>query len=118
GFYLATRALTGLSKNNEALRPYLIPVIVVLALFAFSTWVLNPISNLFLRFNKYGQLLLSKKEKISSNFVAVAFLSFLVGVLMYFLLSDQRYLTLAVFGFAMMVPLSVMFSRSKYKHAL
>ena len=118
GFYIGFKALRTVAKNNEALQPYLIPLIVALALIAFSTWVIAPISNLFLRFNKYGQLLLDKKEKMSSNFVAVSLGLFLVGLLLYFVQSDEKMLTIAVYGFAMMLPLGTMFSPSKNKYAL
>jgi hypothetical protein len=118
GFYLGFRALKIIASNNEALQPYLVPLIIVLGLMAFSTWVIAPISNLFLRFNKYGQLLLDKKEKMSSNLVAVSLAAFVVGLLLYFLSSDEKMLTISVFGFAMMLPLGTMFSPSKNKYAL
>ncbi|MFZ6666165.1 tetratricopeptide repeat protein [Peijinzhouia sedimentorum] len=118
GFYLGFRVLRKIASNNEVLQPYLIPLIIVFALIAFSTWVIAPISNLFLRFNKYGQLLLDKKQKMSSNFVAVSLGVFIVGLLFYFVLSDEKMLTVAVFGFAMMLPLGTMFSPSKNKYGL
>lgn len=118
GFYLGFKALRTIAKNNEALQPYLIPLIIALGLIAFSTWVIAPISNLFLRFNKYGQLLLDKKERMSSNFVAISLGAFIVGLLLYFALSDEKMLTIAVFGFAMMLPLGTMFSPSKNKYGL
>lgn len=118
GFYLIFRVLRSIAQNNEALQPFLTPILVLLALIAFSTWIITPISNLFLRFNKYGQLLLDKKEKMSSNFVAVSLMTCLIGLLLYFVLSDQKMLTIAVFGFAMMIPLSSMFSPSKNKYVL
>ena len=118
GFYLGFRALKAIARSNAGLQPYLLPLIIALALIAFSTWVIAPISNLFLRFNKYGQLLLGKAEKISSNFVAVSFGVFIVGLLLYFALSDERFLAIAAFGFAMMLPLGSMLSPSKNKNAL
>lgn len=118
GFYLGFKALRTIAKNNEALQPYLIPLIIALGLIAFSTWVVAPISNLFLRFNKYGQLLLDKKEKLSSNFVAISLGAFIVGLPLYFALSDEKMLTIAVFGFAMILPLGTMFSPSKNKYGL
>lgn len=118
GFYLGFRVLKTIARNNEALQPYLIPLIIALAFIAFSTWIIAPISNLFLRFNKYGQLLLDKKEKMSSNFVAISLGAFIVGLLLYFALSNEKMLTIAVFGFAMMLPLGTMFSPSKNKYGL
>jgi tetratricopeptide (TPR) repeat protein len=118
GIYLCTRALGALANANEALSAWLIPVIILLALFAFSTWIIKPVSNLFLRFNPYGKFLLDKKEKMSSNFVAVSVGVILAGLLTYILNGDIRYVFVAVYGLAMMVPLSVMFVPSKYNSIL
>jgi len=118
GFYLGFRAIRSIASNNESLKPYLTPLIIFLALVAFSTWIIAPISNLFLRFNKYGKLLLGKKEKLSSSLVAVSLGVFAVGVLLYFALSDEKMLVIAVYGFAMMLPLGTMFSPSKNKYGL
>ncbi|TKC08741.1 tetratricopeptide repeat protein [Pedobacter frigoris] len=118
GFYIVTNVLRSVARNNETLGPYLMPLVIVLALIAFSTWIITPVSNLFLRFNKYGQLLLDRKQKMSSNFVAASLSVFLAGLLSYFILSDERFLVVAIFGFAMMVPFSVMFSPSKNKNSL
>ncbi|MBN9293211.1 MAG: tetratricopeptide repeat protein [Flavobacteriia bacterium] len=118
GFYFGTRVLRTISKNNDALQPYLTPLILSLAFLAFSTWIITPISNLFLRFNRYGRFLLDKKEKMSSNFVAGALSTFIIGVVTYIVLSDEKFLTIAVFGFAMMLPFSAMFSASKPKNIL
>lgn len=118
GFYFGFRMLRTIASNNENLKPYLVPIIVILAIIAFSTWIMNPISNLFLRFNKYGQLLLDKKEKMSSNFVAISLGVCVVGFLLYFIFSDERMLTIAIYGFAMMLPLGIMFSPTKNKNVL
>jgi tetratricopeptide (TPR) repeat protein len=118
GFYVGMRGLRLLAANNAALQPYLIPLIVALAVIAFSTWVINPIGNLFLRFNSYGKFLLNKKEVMSSNFVAGSFALFLVGAGMYLIFSDERFLAITVFGFAMMLPFGVMFNPTKHKNAL
>jgi len=118
GFYVGFRILRVIAKNNEALQPYLIPLLVALAIIAFSTWILGPVSNLFLRFNKYGQLLLDKEEKMSSNFVALGMAIFAIGGVLYFAMSDQKFLTVAIYGFAMMLPFSVMFSPTKYPNML
>lgn len=118
GFFFGFKILRSVAVRNEALQPFLIPLIVILALVAFSTWVITPISNLFLRFNQYGQFLLDQKEKMSSNFVAVSFGLFLVGLILFFVLADEKMLTIASYGFAMMLPLGTMFSSAKSKYGL
>lgn len=118
GLYIGVRILISVARSNENLQPYLVPLIILLGIFIFSTWVINPISNLFLRFNKFGKLLLNRKEKISSTLVAISLGVFAMGIISYLLLSDEKFLSVAVFGFAMMVPLGTMFSPTKYKHSL
>jgi tetratricopeptide (TPR) repeat protein len=118
GFYFGFKGLKLLAEKNEAMRPYLTPLLVLLGLIAFSTWIITPISNLFLRLNAYGKYLLTKDEMRSSNFVGVSFLIFIVGVVLYMIAGDQKFLPVAAFGFAMMLPFGVMFSPSKLKHLL
>jgi tetratricopeptide (TPR) repeat protein len=117
-FYFGVRFLRTIARSNEALQPYLVPIIIGLSIVAFSTWVIEPIGNLFLRFNRYGQFLLDKHQKMSSNLVAIAFVLFVAGLLGYAFTSDDRPLVIGAFGFAMMVPLSVIFNPSKQKYVM
>ncbi|OQP62835.1 hypothetical protein A3860_26345 [Niastella vici] len=114
GLFVGTQALSRLADANPSLQPFLIPVVIVLALFAFSTWVIKPISNLFLRFNAYGKFLLNKKEKMSSNFVAISLVVLLSGLFMFIYSMQDKYLVVAIYGFAMMVLCGMMFWPSKY----
>lgn len=118
GFYFGFKGLRLLADKNEALRPYLTPLLILLGVIAFSTWIITPISNLFLRLNAYGKYLLTRDEMLSSNFVGVSFLIFIVGIVLYVISGDQKFLPIAVFGFAMMLPFGVMFSPSKSKFFL
>jgi tetratricopeptide (TPR) repeat protein len=116
GMYVAYRVIGAIAQANPALEPFLTPVLILLAIVAFSTWIITPVSNLFLRFNRYGRFLLSRNEKISSNFVAGGVVVALTGLLLYLLQSDNRFLSLVIFGVAIMVPFSVMLHASRPKH--
>ncbi len=118
GFYLGFRLIRYIADENEALQPVLYPVIILLFLIAISTWVITPISNLFLRLNKYGMHLLDEKEKLSSNFVAASAGLIFLGLLLFMVMDGLEYLAISAFGFIMMIPCSVMFNPSKYKHSL
>lgn len=117
-FYIGYRILNYIARQSETLRPFLTPILIVLAIFAFSTWIMSPISNLFLRLNVYGRNLLSKNELKSSNFVGLSILILLLGGVLYFMFGEQVWLAVAIFGFGMMIPSSVMFSPTKYKNSL
>ncbi len=114
GFYFGSRFLSSVARSNPALEPWLTPIVMLLALVAFSTWVITPISNLFLRLNPYGKHLLDREETLSSNFVGVSLGIFLIGLAAYFATGQEPWLALTAYGFAMMVPFSAMFTKSKY----
>lgn len=118
GVYVGFRMLRNLANNNEALQPFLNPLLMALTIIAFSTWIIKPVSNLFLRLNPYGKYLLNQQEKMSSNLVGFSAILFFTGLGMYAYSAADKWIALAAFGFAMMVPFSVMFSASKQKNAL
>src|SRR5690606_20020002 len=52
------------------------------------------------------------------NLTGICLLIFILGVSAYFILSDDRYLSIAGFGFMMMLPCGSMFTPSKQKYGL
>ncbi|MEM7104070.1 MAG: tetratricopeptide repeat protein [Bacteroidota bacterium] len=118
GFYLVYRVLSSAARENETLAPFITPILVVMFIIAFSSWVLGPLANLFLRLNKYGQHLLSKKEKLSSNFVGLSLLTSVAGLILFIMSGTPGWMAMAFFGFTMMIPCSAMFSHTKTKNAL
>ncbi len=79
---------------------------------------MTPLSNLFLRLNPYGKFLLSKNEKLSSNFVGLFLIVFLTGLIGIFLNDSAWIFALMVYGFTMMIPASGMFTKAKYKNIM
>lgn len=118
GFYIGFKLVRVVASNNPTLEPYLIPLIILLSLFAFSTWIIGPVGNLFLRLNKFGKHLLTPQQIVSSNFVGISALIFLVGTALFFITQYPAWLPVGIFGITMMIPLSTMFSPTKYKFVL
>ncbi len=110
GIYLLSRVLRAIEESNPEWTPFILPIIVMIALFAFLTWVIQPLSNLFLRLNKYGRYALSETETKISNFVGIAALVFVLGLVSFFITFHEPFLAVAIFGFTMMVPLSGIYS--------
>ncbi len=118
GFFLVFRLIRGVAASNPSLQPYLNPLIVLIALFAFSTWIIGPVSNLFLRLNKYGKHLLSREQIISANFVGISAFITLAAALLYLFIQQQYYIFLGIFALTMMIPLSVMLVSTKKRKLL
>lgn len=119
GLYLLNRALNGLIDKNPALAPFLYPILVAYLLFALSTWILVPVSNLFLRFNPYGRYALDREETLSSTLTGISLAISLLALLGWAILGGAALLTLAIVAFLLMIPLGSMLNpQPKYRWVL
>lgn len=115
GIYLGRHLLESAAKAYPWLMPFVLPVIILTALFAFSTWIIAPVGNLFLRLNTYGRHLLSPAEKQSSNLVAASLLIAVAGGIAVLFLPYDGFIEMLILGITMMIPLSVMFNTKNNK---
>lgn len=113
GFYFLFQFLSNVAETSPSLEPFITPLLFILAIMAFSTWVLPPLSNLILRFNKYGRFLLTSEERWSANFVGISLAVFIFAIVSYFISGDERMIVLAGMGFFMMIPFGKMFEESR-----
>jgi tetratricopeptide (TPR) repeat protein len=113
GLYFGARILNSIAENNATLAIFITPVIYLYILFAISTWIIGPLSNLFLRLNVYGRFALTDEETQSSNFVGIALIVGGIGGLLFLLTSDFLYAMLLIYGLTMMIPLASMFNPAK-----
>ncbi len=113
GLYFGVKFLGKVSENNENLAVFLNPIIYLYIAFAISTWIITPLSNLFLRLNVYGRYALTDDEIKASNLVGIAFLVGASGFLAYLFAGDFLYCIIGIFGIGMMIPLSSMLTPEK-----
>lgn len=110
GIYLLYRGAVELAERNEVLAPFLYPFIVLYILFAFSTWIALPISNLFLRLHPIGRHALVDDEKLGSNLTGLAALISLLGIIVYFLIGSELALRVGIVSGILMVPIGGAFT--------
>ena len=109
GGFVIYRILLRIANSFEYLQPYLIPVIVLLAMFFLSTWIFSPLMNLYLLTNPFGKLTLNQEQKQSARWVGLALgLSILSLIIYLFITQNEGFLSLSVLSFAMMIPLGSM----------
>lgn len=116
GFYFGSKLLRTLGEKFPAVEPFVFPIIVVMALFAFSTWIMTPISNLFFRLNPFAKFLLDKNEMTSSALVGISLLISIFGAIGYLITSNLGFFAVGIFGLLMMIPLNHLFLKTKIKH--
>jgi len=109
GIYVVIRLLRNLSATNEALRPFIAPIIILYMIFAFATWIGKPLSDLALRLHPLGKLALNDDEKRSSNLVALSLILAMIALTGSFMVTEKllsgNLNILAITFFAMMIPL-------------
>lgn len=118
GFYIGFRLLRGLAESNEALSPFLMPIIILLAIFAFSTWIITPVSNLLFRLHPYGKFLLDKEEVQAANFVGLSLLLSIIGWIGYLITEGVPWIGIGFLGLTLTIPLSNMYTNARPKWAL
>jgi tetratricopeptide (TPR) repeat protein len=109
GVWLLVRFLNSMARENPALEPYVMPIVYLYAIFALSTWILEPLSNLFLRLNIYGRYALTSDQTKASTFTGIGFLIALIGVGGLLLTDITTFLYTIFYGFGFMILCSSMF---------
>ncbi len=108
GAWLLSRLLRSLAEQVPALEIFVWPLLIVYMLFAMSTWVIDPLTNLLLRFNRFGRYVLNRDEKLTSTLTGISMLVALASGLALIITDDERWLAPGLFGLLMMIPLSSM----------
>lgn len=118
GIYVLYQIILRAMDAFPALYPFLLPLAIFYVIFAFSTWIALPISNLALRFHPLGKLALDEDEKLASNLVGALGILMLIALAMYFTglsapFYTDYYMYVAGFFGLSMIPVSGMFSVPK-----
>ena len=109
GSYFGFRLLSSISERNPALQPYLNPLIIIIAAFFISTWILDPLMNAYLLTNKYGRFLLDDNSKRSAKLSIISILLSLVSIGLYFWSGHDVFMYGAILFFALLIPLGTMY---------
>lgn len=113
GTWLLVRIIGSMAKHIEGLRTIGLVVLVLYVLFALSTWVIEPLTNLLLRFNRFGRYLLDKEQKLSSTLTGLSVLIGTASACAWIITDEERWIAPGLFGLLMMVPLASMFRKDR-----
>lgn len=109
GGYFGHRLLSGLSRQNPAIRPYVLPVLIAYFAFAILTWLATPLFDLLLRLSRFGRLALSRSQTIASNLTGGLLLATAVALVAWLARGDERLLMLAAVCGLLMLPVAAAF---------
>ncbi|RZS93272.1 tetratricopeptide repeat protein [Aquimarina brevivitae] len=103
GLFIVYRILAKVlaSSGNENLA-YL--VIVPYMLFVVGGWIMEPMSNMILRFHSYGKYLLSKNQKASGTIFFILLVLGTIASVLYGIYDNTLILLIAIAFFATIIP--------------
>ncbi len=73
GLYVIVRILRTVGKENPALLPFIVPIIVLYGIFIWTSWIGEPLVNITLLMHPLGRLALPRRER-RETWVIVSFL--------------------------------------------
>lgn len=95
------RLLNQVARENPALRPLVVPILVGLFLFIYLSWIAYPLFNLTLRLHPIGKHALSRDQRRGANLVGLCLLGGLIGLLAFLAAIPLRSAPSAVVGLLM-----------------
>ncbi|WP_066633355.1 tetratricopeptide repeat protein [Labilibacter marinus] len=110
GIYVFMRVLRKVSETNSPIAPVLGFIFALYILFAFLSWTIDPIFNIFMRFNQYAKYALNRGEIIASNIMAFLLISAATQYLLTFALPWYP-ITGAIGALFLTLPVSGTFNR-------
>ena len=116
GAYLLYRFLARLARDNEALAPFLMPLVWLIAFLFLLTWILDPLMNLYLLSNPYGRVLLDDDDKKMARYTGASLGVGLLAFALYFASGASQLLMLGIMGVLFMIPLGTFLKPSREKH--
>ncbi len=85
--------------------PIVYPVYFLLLFFIYLTWIINPLGNIFLRFDPLGKFALQKDEKLAADIVLYGMIGGFASLILSFTLSEAFFIA-TVYCFTVIIPLS------------
>ncbi len=110
GAFLLYQGVLELSRSFPALAPLAYPIIIAYMVFAFSSWIAVPFSNLFLRLHPLGKHALSRFEIVGSTLIGIFMLGGIISGIIYFIIGNELFLLLAGWSLMMSLPIGGTFS--------
>lgn len=106
GLYFGSRLLRTLARTNEALRPIAQPLWIAYLVFVYLTWTARPLTNLLLRLNRYGRMVLDREETLESSVVGALVGGALSAFGVHLVGGSSAALTLGVYLLTLVIPVS------------
>jgi tetratricopeptide (TPR) repeat protein len=116
GTMFGVRAVRGVAEQHPELGLVLWPLVGLFYLFIYLSWTAGPMFNLLLRFDRFGRLVLSRDERMATNWFGACVL-LIVGALTGWALGNPVGMYGAIVAAILSVCVAITFGRTEKKRA-
>lgn len=106
GIYILIRILRYVAESVPSIELPVMILLICYSIFAISTWIISPLTNLIFRFNKYGKHLLSEKEIEATNYSLFSLLAAVTNAALLYVTANWLYLIGAIGSVVLLIPIS------------
>lgn len=110
GAYVIYQIILALADRFPNLTPFFYPLIFLYVIFAFSTWIAVPVSNLALRLHPLGKYALDEDENLGANLVGTTLFGSIISLVAYYLTGIEILLLLGGWLGLLTLPLGGTFN--------
>jgi tetratricopeptide (TPR) repeat protein len=114
GLYFGARYLNQISRDY----PFLIPVVVLLAIAFYMTWVMTPLFNLVIKMDKTARNALTPEESSGANVVGIGVLVGLTAIIIYAVTGLDIASLVAIFALSIVIPSYMYFDFKNTTHEM
>lgn len=83
-----------------------VPLLIIYLLFALGSWIMEPLSNMILLFDKFGKYLLDKDDRLSGQIFFGLLLSAILFFSLSFIINNDYFLLISITCLTAILPLS------------
>lgn len=111
GTFFVVRSFRSLAETQPRWGAVLWPVVILFYVFIYLSWTAGPMFNLLLRLDRFGRYVLSKEERVATNWFGACVAVALTGAIGWACGSEHGLLG-ALVGAALSICVSITFTRS------
>ncbi|MBK8846984.1 MAG: tetratricopeptide repeat protein [Bacteroidetes bacterium] len=112
GLWFGMRYLNNLADKNPSMAIFIYPLLILYSLFAFSTWIIQPLFNMLLFWHPQGKFILSDQERKGALLTSLLFAAGVISLLIYIPSQIETFLIAGIFFVTMMLPCASIFNKA------
>ena len=108
--YFGANGMSGFASKHPESSKFIWPLLIAFYVFTYLTWTAGTMFNLLLRFNRFGRYVLSRDERVATNWFAACLVGVAAGIGFWIAGREEGLLAAVIFA-VLSIAVSVVYGR-------